>query len=151
RERLQTSMTGHYFISYSRLEEARQFVLRLADELEAGPPSYPVFVDRRDMQPGQDWDRQLVEAIQSSVGVLFVMTDDSVRDESGCKPEWVAALRYKKPVIPLRLSGEVDLPFRLGSRQFVDFSDGFETGLARLRKHLEWTSSPAGVLQDLRD
>src|SRR4051812_9226455 len=142
-------MTGHYFISYSRLEVGTRFVLRLADVLVAGPPSYRVFVDVRDIQPGQDWDRQLVEAIRTCVGVLFVMTEDSVRDESGCKPEWVAALRYKKPVIPLRLSAEAELPFRLASRQFVDFSDGFATGLARLRKHLEWTGSPAGVLQDL--
>ncbi|MDQ3881250.1 MAG: TIR domain-containing protein, partial [Chloroflexota bacterium] len=144
-------MTGHYFISYSRLEEGTRFALRLADELEAGPPPYRVFVDVRGMQPGPDWDRQLVEAIQTCEGVLFVMTDDSVRDESGCKPEWVAALRYKKPVIPLRLSPRAELPFRLGSRQFIDFSDCFQTGLAQLRKHLSWRASPAGVLQDLRE
>jgi tetratricopeptide (TPR) repeat protein len=144
-------MSGHYFISYSRLEEGTQFALRLTDELEARPPSYRMFVDVRAMQPGQDWDRQLVEAIQTCAGMLFVMTDDSVRDESGCKAEWVAALRYKKPIIPLRLSPRAELPFRLGSRQFIDFSDRFETGLAQLRQHLSWRVSPAGVLQDLRE
>jgi hypothetical protein len=144
-------MSGHYFMSYSRLEEGTQFTLRLADELEAGPPPYRVFVDVRAMQPGQDWDRQLVEAIQTCAGVLFVMTEDSVRDESGCKAEWVSALRYKKPIIPLRLSPRAELPFRLGSRQFIDFSDRFETGLAQLRQHLSWRVSPAGVLQDLRE
>src|SRR4051812_42862297 len=143
-------MTGHYFISYSRLEVGTRFVLRLADVLVAGPPSYRVFVDVREMRPGQDWDRQLVEAIQTCVAVLFVMTEDSVRDESGCKAEWVAALRYKKPVIPLRLSAAAELPFRLSSRQFIDFSDRYETGLARLRKHLVRRASAAGVLDDLR-
>jgi TIR domain-containing protein len=44
-------MGGHYFVSYSRIDGA-EFALRLADELEAGPPSYSVWLDRRDMQPG---------------------------------------------------------------------------------------------------
>ena len=116
------TMNGHYFVSYSRIDGA-EFALRLADELEAGPPSYRVWLDVREMQPGQqDWDRQLVEAIQTCAALLLVMTDDSVRDESGCKPEWVAALRYKKPVIPVRLVADVELPFRLSSRQFIEFS-----------------------------
>jgi hypothetical protein len=35
--------------------------------------------------------------------VLFVMTADSVQDHSVTKSEWVWALKYKKPVIPLRV------------------------------------------------
>ena len=60
-------------------------------------------------------------------------------------------MRYKKPVIPVRLHPGAELPFRLSSRQFIDFSDSFATGLAQLREHLAWRSTPAGVLQDLRD
>ena len=60
-------------------------------------------------------------------------------------------MKYKRPVIPVRLHSGAELPFRLSSRQFVDFSDSFDTGLARLRNHLSWTRSPAGVLQDLRN
>ena len=45
-------MNGRYFISYSRLEEGSKFTLRLADELESGPPEYKVWVDVRDLQPG---------------------------------------------------------------------------------------------------
>ena len=71
----------------------------------------------------QDWDEQLTEAIQDCESLLFAMTEDSVRSGSGCKLEWAWALRYKKPVIPVRVDPDVELPFRLGSRQFVDFSD----------------------------
>ena len=143
-------MGGHFFVSYSRIDGG-EFALRLADELGAGPPSYAAWVDVREMQPGQeDWDRQLVEAIKTCTAVLFVMSEDSVRDESGCKPEWVAGLRYKKPIVPVRLHPGAELPFRLSSRQFIDFSDSFDTGLAQLRKHLSWTDTPAGVLADLR-
>ena len=43
------------------------------------------------------------------------------------------------------------MPFRLGSRQYIDFTDDFDTGLARLRSHLRWLASPKGVLQSLKD
>jgi len=141
----------HYFVSYSRNDGA-DFALSLADKLQAGPPPYRVWVDTREMQPGrQDWDDQLVEAIQTCRGLLFVMSPDSVRIGSGCKDEWVWALKYKKPVIPVRLHADADLPFRLSSRQFVDFSQGFDTGLAQLRSYLSWASTPSGVLQELRN
>jgi hypothetical protein len=94
---------GHYFVSYSR-HDGGAFVATLADRLLAGVPPYRLWVDvdPDDMHPGRDWDDQIVEAIQTCRAVLFVMTTDSVRTGSGCKPEWVWALSYKKPVIPLR-------------------------------------------------
>src|SRR5664280_1844108 len=142
-------VAGSFFLSYSRVD-AGEFALRLADRLTGGPPSYPVWVDQRDLHPGEDWDEQIVEAIRACRAVLFVMTADSVGPESGCKPEWVRALKYKKPVIPLRLHAEAELPYRLGSRQYVDFGGDVDAGLARLREHLAWTSTPEGVLRELR-
>ena len=124
-------------------------MLSLADRLAAGPPSYRLWVDRRELRAGDDWDEQLVEAIRVCRGLLFVMTADSVRAGSVCKDEWVRALKYKKPVIPLRLDAGAELPFRLGSRQFIDFSD-LDVGVARLREYLAWTSTPDGVLRELQ-
>src|SRR4051794_24818385 len=90
----------HYFVSYSRADAA-DFAVTLADKLQAGPPPYRAWVDTRELQPGrQDWDDQIATAIQECAGLLFVMSVDSIRVGSGCKPEWVTALRYKKPVIP---------------------------------------------------
>ncbi len=117
----------------------------------AGPPSYSVWLDVRDERPGLDWDNQIRDAIQACPGLLFLMTRDSVQDHSACKPEWAWALKYKKPVIPLRVDAEAELPFRLSSRQYIDFSGGFEVGLAQLRIYLGWVGSPEWVLQDLRD
>ena len=65
------------------------------------------------MQPGGDWDIQIRDAIRECQGLLFLMTPDSVRDYSGCEPEWGWALKYKKPVIPLRFDANAELPFRL--------------------------------------
>jgi TIR domain len=134
-------MNGPYFISYSRVD-AEDFAHRLADALVAGPPTYPVWLDARELQPAGDWDTQIRDALQACVGVLFVMTADSVQDHSVSKSEWVWALKYKKPVVPLRFDADAELPFRLASRQFLDFSDGFDVGLARLRTYLNSVGGP---------
>ena len=146
-----------HFISYSSAD-ALDFALRLHNELEAGPPSIPAWLDRRDgIQPGQDWDEAIAEALRTCTSLLFVMTRDSVEAESVCKREWTRALKYKKPIVPLKLHADAEMPFRLDPRQYIDFtraldSDAeFNAALARLRKHLVWLASPAGDLQSLKD
>jgi tetratricopeptide (TPR) repeat protein len=142
-------MAGHFYVSYSSVDGA-DFAVRLADALQSGTPAFDVWLDRRDIRSGRsDWDEQVTEAIQACEGLLFVMTNDSVRPESGSKPEWIYALSYKKPVIPVRVDPDVELPFRLGSRQFVDFSADFERGLAELRDNLRWLRTPEGQLSEL--
>jgi hypothetical protein len=140
---------SHYFVSYSRLD-SEETARRLTDKLIGGPPSYPVWLDVRDLQPGGDWDKQIRDAIQECQGVLFLMTPDSVRDYSGCEPEWAWALKYKKSIIPLRFDANAEMPFRLSSREFIDFAIGFDAGLAKLRDHFDWLTSPEGVLQQLQ-
>ena len=144
-------MTDHYFICHSGIKADEEFALRLAEKLKAGPPEYGVWLDVRQLQPGDQWDVQIVRAIRECRALLFVMTTDSVTDESECKHEWVLALKYKKPVIPLRAQVDAELPFRLGSRQFVDFVGGFDRGLDRLRVHLRWRGTSEGALAELRD
>ena len=113
-------MTKH-FISYSSAD-AGEFALRLRDELEAGPPSIPVWLDKRDIHPNQDWDEEIAEALKTCSSLLFVMTRDSVGKQSVCKREWTRALRYKKPIIPIKLHADAEMPFRLDPRQHIDFT-----------------------------
>ena len=110
-------------MSYSSVD--RNFALKLADELAAGPPEIGVWLDRRALRPADDWDEQVGEAIKTCVGMIFVMSVDSVRPNSICKNEWVRALRYKKPVIPLLLDQDAELPFRLESREYLNFTGRF--------------------------
>ena len=143
-------MSNNHFISYSSVD-ALDFAFQLYDSLLAGPPSIPVWLDKRELHAGQDWDEQIVEAIRICDSMMFVMTHDSVEDESVCKLEWTRALKYKKAIIPLLLQPDAEMPFRLGSRQYIDFTGNFDTGLAQLRLHLRWLASPEGVLQSLKD
>jgi tetratricopeptide (TPR) repeat protein len=140
-------MTDFFFISYSSTD-GQEFAIKLADELASS--GIAVWMDTR-LRPGEDWDEQVVEAIRSCRGMIFVMTADSVRQGSVCKHEWVRALKYKKPVIPVRLHSDAELPFRLGSREYVRFDGPFDFAVARLRKHLTWMDSPEGELQAIKD
>src|ERR1043165_1441487 len=143
-------MFGHHFLSYSTFD-GREFAVRLCDALESGPEPVRLWLDKRRLHPGLDWDEQIVEAIRTCDCLLFVMTRDSVEPESVCKLEWGRALKYKKPVIPLLVHADAETPFRLGERQYIDFSRAFEPALDRLRQHLRRLGSPEGQLQALKD
>jgi hypothetical protein len=110
-----------------------------------------VWLDERELQPGRDWDQQIEEALRTCAGLLFLMTRDSVQPQSECRHEWARALRYKKPIIPLLFDAEAEIPLRLESRQYLDFTEDDEAPLARLREHMRWRSSPEGLLQGLKE
>ena len=74
-----------HFISYSRVD-GEDFAIKLADQLTAGPPSIGVWPDRRKLQPGIDWDEQLVEALRICAGFHYIMTADSVSPNSQRSP-----------------------------------------------------------------
>jgi tetratricopeptide (TPR) repeat protein len=138
---------GHHFVSYSRVD-AKDFATRLHDALLAGPLSFRAWLDVLELRAGiDDWDEQIVEAIRTCESLIFVMTPDSVESYSVCKDEWTRALSYKKPVIPLRVHPGAELPFRLQSRQIIDFTGPFDAALAKLSNNLRWLASPEGKLQ----
>ena len=143
-------MFGHHFISYSRAD-AKHFAIQLHDALLAEPLSFRAWLDVLELNAGiDDWDEQVVEAIRTCESLIFVMTLDSVESYSVCKEEWTRALSYKKPVIPLRVHPEAEIPFRLQSRQYIDFTGPFDAALAKLCNNLRWLASPEGKLQAIK-
>lgn len=108
-------MNDYHFLSYSSAD-AYDFAIRLTDALGAGPPPIRVWLDKRELQAGIDWDIQVREAIRGCKTLLFVMRTASVDVLSVAKEEWIYALRYTKPVITLHFA-RVDLPFLLGNRE----------------------------------
>ncbi len=79
------------------------------------------------------------------------MTKDGAAQGSMCKNEWTWALKYKKVVIPIQLHKDTEQPFGLGNRQWIDITEDFEHGLAKLRKFLREMDSPEGILQSYKD
>ncbi len=142
-------MAEHYFISYSSAD-GKDFCAQLASGLKSALPPIKPWIDKEQLRPGIDWDEQLVEAIRDCKGLLFIMTRDSVHPKSVCKSEWFRAMKYKKPVIPLYFHEDIEIPLRLETREYIDFTMPFETALDRLRGHLAWLGTPEGVLRTLK-
>jgi hypothetical protein len=113
-------MTNHHFTSYSSAD-AWAFAVKLCDRLQVGPSPIVAWLDRREIRPGEDRDTQIDEAIRTCNSLIFVMTPDSVDDKSVCKKEWSRALKYKKPIVPLCLDRDAEMPFRLEDLQYIDF------------------------------
>jgi hypothetical protein len=90
-------MENHFFLSYSKVD-GQELARTLANDLIKTPPPIPVWLDERKRQPGRDWDEQIVDALRTCAGLLFLMTRDSVHPNSECKREWTRALVYKKPI-----------------------------------------------------
>jgi tetratricopeptide (TPR) repeat protein/nucleoside phosphorylase len=141
---------GHHFICYSSVD-ATELAFQLADALQAGPPAFRAWVDQRESKPGLDWDEQLADAIRGCDSLIFLMTRDSVTPHATCKQEWTRALKYKKPIIPLLFHTDAEMPFRLEPRNHLDFTGAFDPALKKLREHLVWLATPAGILRNLQD
>lgn len=140
-------MSKYYFISYSTAD-AQDFAHWLYDGLSGPPNNIPAWLDKHFLQPGPAWDEGLVDAIRNCRAMVFVMTPDSVDEYSVCKNEWIAALKYKKQVLPLRLHEEAELPFQLNDLNYLDFVADHQAALTRLVERIERMNSPVGQLEE---
>lgn len=144
---------SHCFISYINAKtdaDAIKLATKLADKLKGEPPHIDIWIDNRSIQAG-NWDEQVSEAIKSCKCMLFIASPDSVTANSICADEIDWALRYKKTVIPLIAYENVDIPFRLSRRKFIDFTGDFEIALSQLRNLIAWLDTPEGILQSMKD
>ena len=114
------------FFSYSRHD--KDFVLRLAKDLRS--VGVNLWIDQLDIAPGDRWDRGVEEALAAAPAVLVVLSPDSVNSQN-VMDEVSLALDEKKRIVPI-LIRQCNVPFRLRRLQYVDFTAGYDAGLAAL-------------------
>jgi predicted nucleotide-binding protein len=103
-------MTGerkHLYVSYASqdAETVRQFVQHLDSALRQRNTPIAIWMDRQALTPGIDWQKEIEEAIQSSIGVLIFLSPASIRS-TFVQAEVQAASDQERLVIPIVI-GEV--------------------------------------------
>jgi hypothetical protein len=141
-------MPGKFFISFSA-RDGNDFAHRLHQLLHDAGFNAWIFED--ELRAGLTWEAQLNDAIVNCSAVVFVMTPDSVHDHCVCHFEYLAALKYKRPIIPIKAHAQAELPFLLGALQYLDFTQAFDKQFAKLVGRLREIDSPAGELETLRE
>jgi hypothetical protein len=128
------------FISYSRKDI--DFVRKLAGDLEKA--GYDVWWDITDLRGGDDWVRQIPEAIRLSQFFLVVLTPDSAESE-WVRKEYTQALSLRKKIIPIMLvTGAV--PFALNTINFINFARGeYTDNYKKLLEAMDYTGEPPVV------
>lgn len=149
---MEGSISGHYFVSYAGCDDA-EFARSVADALESGvaPRRYRVWLAARGAAPRPPVYDTQVEAIKTCIGVLVVLSKNDVSPPSKCVHAWDLALRYRKPIVLLRIHPGTVTPSELGSRVVIDFSHDFTMGVTALRDALSRIGTAEGLLQELRD
>lgn len=128
------------FISYSRKD--MNFVRKLAGDLETA--GYDVWWDITDLRGGDDWVRNIPEAIKTSQYFIVVLSPNSIESE-WVRKEYTQALSLRKKIIPIMLAA-CEVPFALNTINFVNFSEGEYAGnFAKLLIPLGFTGTPPAV------
>lgn len=127
----------YYFVSYSRKDS--DFVDQIEADLRAR--EFEVWVDRRELEAGQDWTDQLQIAIDGCMGVLLIMSPDALESEF-VRMEYRYALSQKKRVLPVLFRPVARVPIDLNHIQWItSFEEGYDEGLLKLLNNLAYDSA----------
>ena len=111
------------FFSYSR--EDSEFAIRLAEDLkQAGAV---VWIDQLDIDPGQEWDNAIEDAVTQCPRMLLILTAASVKSKK-VRNEIAFALDEGKTIIPV-LYQDCMVPLQLRRIQHIDFRTDYARGL----------------------
>ncbi len=119
------------FVSYSRVDKA--FAQRLVDDLVKN--HYHTWFDLQDIPHGANWDLEVQRGLEVCDTMVVMLSPPSAASQN-VADEWSYFIEKKKRIIPLLIQ-PTDVPFRLSRRQRVDFTQGYDQGLAELLRALQ--------------
>ncbi len=141
------------FLSYSRRDEA--FAIQLRTALDAAGKT--LWLDKRDIQPAEDWRSAAFAGIDSADNFLFVISPDSVRPRpdgtpAPCGEEIARAVASGKRLIPIHylptphatIAKELrdlnDIDFRNTLDDPAAFAPALDTLLIAMNTDLAWVA-----------
>ncbi len=120
------------FACYSSLD--RDEVLARIQGMQKVVPELDVFLDVHSLRSGQDWEKEVVRAIESS-DVFYLFWSANARKSAEVDKEWRMALKFKgrefiNP-IPLVSPCDVPPPVELADKHFNDWTLAFKRNKSR--------------------
>ena len=113
------------FVSYKRENISKDFIKHLRLKLEED--GFDVWIDTELLLPGEDWKKEIDNAIKASIALIVIMTPEARKSEY-ITYEWAFAIGREIPVLPIVLQ-ETELHPRMKDLQFVDFSNAWGDGV----------------------
>lgn len=106
------------FISYSRLNG--EFAYKLSDGLQAR--GYHIWIDKREIDPGQDFSADIETAIEAADVVLALISRDTKRYDSFVRREIQYAVLLNKRIVPVIIEPHASPPLSIITHSGVDIS-----------------------------
>jgi TIR domain len=103
-------------------------------------------MDKLDILPGEDFRQAIQRALTECHRMLVVLSPDFV-DSEEAQAEVNFAILKRKQIFPI-LHRQCDLPYRLSTLQYIDFTGSYPEALGELRTSLSRTSNSPGGLID---
>ncbi len=134
---------SHIFISYARKND-KVPTDKIADVLVS--KGLGVWLDRRNLLAGVDFEAQIIDAVREADVFLFLFSKNSV-DADGCKKEIQLAVEHNKRIIVVRIDqvSEKRLSPLVSRKHFIDCREGeddFDTAIIQILdsiyKDYEW-------------
>ena len=138
----------YHFISYSRVD-AVVFGAGLRQALLDAEPPIHTWFDQFDLPPGADAEEAISQAVRDCESLLLVLTGEGADPTSA--GEWHRALKYRKPILLLKVHTSAAVPEELANRVVIDFAGDYVAAATELRRRLLELDLPVGRLRAMRE
>jgi predicted nucleotide-binding protein len=117
------SNNRYLFVSYARedIDRVRPLVEAVRKELAFRALPIDVWMDVTDLNPGQQWNIAIAEALKASVGFLFFLSPRSLRSDWVRREVEIAATTSDRLIIPVVLHEPLDVPPTLAHWQWLRY------------------------------
>jgi|GEM_PF-2690877 len=129
------------FISYSRVDS--DFVDQLEADLRLR--SFSTWVDRQQLEGGDDWAAKIQTEIDQCDCVLVVLSPEAAASE-WVRREISYAQSLKKRIIPLNLRTVQRRPIQIYDLNWIDFSKNYQHGFSKLLASLPKNIIPTQII-----